>query len=64
MLKPLTVTRRHLAILAGIALVAIVVLALRLRGTPVDTVEVQPAPLVQSVLVSGRMANQSRVFLG
>ncbi|MBL8519743.1 MAG: efflux RND transporter periplasmic adaptor subunit [Betaproteobacteria bacterium] len=41
-----------------------IVLVLHLRSDPVDSIEVQPAPLVQSVLVSGRMANQSRVFLG
>jgi HlyD family secretion protein len=45
-------------------LLALLAIALRFRGSPVETIEVQPGPLVQSVLVSGRMANQSRVFLG
>jgi HlyD family secretion protein len=37
---------------------------MRLGGVPVETHEVRMAPLVQTVLVSGRMANQTRVFLG
>lgn len=64
MLIPARFSTRTLAII-GVAIVAIILFAaFRLRGTPVESVEVQPAPLVQSVLVSGRMANQSRVFLG
>jgi HlyD family secretion protein len=64
MLIPANLSKRTLAIV-GAAFVAIALFAaLRLRGTPVESVEIQSAPLVQSVLVSGRMANQSRVFLG
>ncbi len=51
-----------IAALAGAGLAA--VLIVQWRGTAVEAVEVRSGPLVQSVLVSGRMANQSRVFVG
>lgn len=35
-----------------------------LRGTPVEVHRVQAAPLVQSLAVSGRVASETRVFLG
>jgi HlyD family secretion protein len=58
-------TRKHL-IIGALVLVAIVVFIVipRLRGATVEVIEVNAAPLVQSVVVSGRMANESRVFLG
>jgi HlyD family secretion protein len=48
----------------ALALVAALWSFMRLGGVPVETHEVRMAPLVQTVLVSGRMANQTRVFLG
>ena len=48
-----------IAVLAGAA-----VLALRLRGPEVETVIARAAPLVQTVVVTGRVASQARVFLG
>ena len=63
MLIPARFSTRTLVII-GVAIVAIILFAaFRLRGT-LSSPSNQPAPLVQSVLVSGRMANQSRVFLG
>ena len=46
---------------------AVVIAALAymlMRGTAVDAVSVKSGPLVQSVVVTGRMATESRVFLG
>jgi HlyD family secretion protein len=53
-------------IISALVLVAIVVFIVipRFRGASVEVIEVNAAPLVQSVVVSGRMANESRVFLG
>jgi HlyD family secretion protein len=58
-------SRLQLIIAAIIVIAVIVLLVVRnLRGQAVETIEVKSAPLVQSVVVSGRMANESRVFLG
>ncbi|HEX4858008.1 MAG TPA: efflux RND transporter periplasmic adaptor subunit [Usitatibacteraceae bacterium] len=56
---------RSLQVFAALAVIAALALAfVLLRGSPVEVHEVQAGPLVQTVLVTGRMANQSRVFLG
>jgi HlyD family secretion protein len=52
-----------MALVVAVLLLAFVVVP-RLRGAPVDVVELKSAPLSQSVVVSGRMANESRVYLG
>ncbi len=64
MLKLGSLPKRTQAIAGLVVLAVVLVTVLRLRGSPVESIEVQPGPLVQSVLVSGRMANQSRVFVG
>ena len=50
------------ALLVAVAVVAVV--ALRLRGTPVDTVPVLERPLQQTVVVSGRVLAPARVDIG
>jgi HlyD family secretion protein len=53
-------------IMVFVVVVAVVAYAItrQFRGQAVEVVEVKSAPLIQSVVVSGRMANESRVFLG
>jgi HlyD family secretion protein len=59
------VSRTRLIVAAVVIVAVVVFLVVRnLRGQAVEVIEVKSAPLVQSVVVSGRMANESRVFLG
>jgi HlyD family secretion protein len=60
-------TQRRNTLIIGLALLAIFVLFIavrKLRGQEVEAIIIRTAPLVQSVVVSGRMATESRVFLG
>lgn len=57
--------RSALGAAAVVALLVVSFLAVKkFRGQEVEAVIVRAAPLVQSVVVSGRMATESRVFLG
>lgn len=58
------VRRIVIAALALVALVVALVAGARLRSTAADALTVRQAPLVQSVVVTGRVASESRVFLG
>ena len=51
-------------VIAIAVLVGAAVLTLRARGVEVETVIARTAPLVQTVVVTGRVASQARVFLG
>lgn len=51
-------------VLPLILLLAVGIAYALLRGTPVEVHRIKAAPLVQSLAVSGRVASETRVFLG
>jgi HlyD family secretion protein len=55
---------RIVLVVAAIVVVAVLVVVLKLRGKEVEVWVARSGPLVQTVVVSGRMASESRVFLG
>lgn len=59
--------QQRITLIIGLCFLALLVLFItvrKIRGQEVEAIIVRPAPLVQSVVVSGRMATESRVFLG
>ncbi len=62
----MTLPSRRLVVLVVAAIVAVTLLVVvfKLRGKEVEVLVARSGPLVQTVVVTGRMASESRVFLG
>lgn len=65
-LLQMTLPSRRLVVLVVAAIVAVTLLVVvfKLRGKEVEVLVARSGPLVQTVVVTGRMASESRVFLG
>lgn len=61
---PTRLSGRVLALIALVVLVAGWVAVQKLRGKPAESISVQRADLVQSVVVTGRVSSESRVTVG
>lgn len=56
--------KQALFLIAAMAVVAALTAYFTLRSKEVEVLVAKSGPLVQTVVVTGRMANESRVFLG